>query len=395
VSKTKLSIGLNRRGLSRREFVTAGAASVCATVLSGVAGCAPDRSEPQEQAARGAQVGLVRPVPSPWFQQAGNRTVQCQLCPRKCTLAEGERAPCRVRENRGGVGHTLTYGNPALLQEDPVERKPFYHVLPGSRVLSVTTAGCNLSCHFCEAWHIALVKPEEVHNYDMPPEKIVAHALASGVRAVSYAIGEPVAFYEYMTSIAVLAKEAGLLNLVHTAAYIRPEPLKELCRTLDAANVDLKSFDPAFYQNVVGGELAPVLENLKLLRGEGVHLEITNIVIPTLNDDLGLIREMCRWIVDELGPETPLHFARFYPLFRLSTLPQTPVSVLEQAREAGLRSGLKHVYIAKVIGHEGENTFCPGCGQKVIKRIGFIVAEMNLKNGTCSNCGTAISGLWQ
>jgi pyruvate formate lyase activating enzyme len=390
VSEKKLSTHL-----SRRQFVKAGAASVCAFCLSGVAGCAPARSEPQEQAAGGAQIGLVKPVPSPWFTQAKNYTVQCQLCPRECSLAEGERSPCRVRENRGGVGYTLTYGNPALVQEDPVERKPFYHVLPGSRVLSISTAGCNLYCHFCEAWDIALVKPEEVHNYELPPEKVVAHALASGVRAVSYAFGEPAAFFEYMASTAVLAKEAGLLNLAHTAGYFRPEPLRKLCRSLDAVNVDLKSFDPAFYRNVVGGELTPVLENLKLLRDEGVHLEITNIVIPTLNDDLGLIKEMCRWIADELGTEVPLHFSRFYPLFRLSTLPQTPVSTLEQAREAGLQAGLKYVYIAKVIGHKGENTFCPGCGQKVIKRIGFVIAEINLENGACKYCGATVSGLWQ
>jgi len=390
MSKRKLSAGL-----SRREFVKAGAASVCAICLSKVAGCTPNRNRPQAQAARGAQIGLVRPVPSPWFKQAGNSKVQCQLCPRKCTLAEGERSPCRVRENRGGVGYTLTYGNPALLQEDPIERKPFYHVLPGSRVLSVSTAGCNLSCHFCEVWDIALVKPEEVHNHEMPPEKVVSRALASSVHAVSYAFGEPVAFYEYMVSTAALAKEAGLLNIAHTAGYIRPEPLKKLCRTLDAVNVDLKSFDPAFYRNIVGGELAPVLENLKLLRDEGVHLEITNIVIPTLSDDLGMIRKMCRWIADELGTDVPLHFARFYPLFRLSTLPQTPVSTLEQAREAGLQAGLKFVYIAKVVGHEGEITFCPGCGQKVIKRIGFVVAEIKLENGACKYCGTAIAGLWQ
>ncbi len=381
--------------LSRRKFIKAGAFSVCTLGLSKTTGCTPNRVKPLEQAARGAQIGLVTPVPSPWFKQTGASEVQCQLCPRECILAKGERSPCRVRENRGGVGYTLSYGNPALLQEDAVERKPFYHVLPGSRVLSVSTAGCNLSCHFCEVWDIALVKPEEVHNYEMPPEKVVAHAQASGVRALSYAFGEPVAFYEYMESTAALAKEAGLLNLAHTAGYIQPKPLKKLCRTLDAVNIDLKSFDANFYRNVVGGELAPVLESLKILRDEGVHLEITNIVIPTLSDDLGMIAKMCRWIADELGSDVPLHFARFYPLFRLSTLPQTPVSTLEQARETGLQAGLEYVYIAKVIGHEGENTFCPGCEQKVIKRIGFVIAEMNLKSGACKNCGTAVSGLWQ
>jgi len=389
--------GNRSTSLSRRELVKAGAASLCALFLSGAAGCAPDpeRDIPMGQAAAGAQIGLVKPVPSPWFAQAENNKVQCQLCPRGCVLADGERGPCRARENRDGTGYTMTYGNPALVQADPVERKPFYHVIPGSWALSIATAGCNLACHFCETWDIALVKPEEVHNYDMPPEKVVAHALAAEVRAVSYAFGEPVAFYEFMASTASLAKEAGLLNLAHTAGYIRPEPLRQLCRMLDAVNVDLKSFDENFYREVVGGELAPVLNSLKLLREEGVHLEITNIVIPTLNDDMEMIGKMCRWIASELGSDVPLHFARFYPLFRLAALPQTPVSTLEQARETGLKAGLQYVYIAKVIGHEGENTFCPGCGQKVIKRMGFVITEMQLKNGTCTNCGTAVPGLWQ
>lgn len=380
--------------LGRREFIIAGAASVCALCLAKVTGCTPEKDVPKGQAAPGEQIGLVRPVPSPWFAQTENNKVQCLLCPHECSLADGERAICRARENRGGVGYTLTYGNPALVQQDPIERKPFYHVIPGSWALSIATAGCNLACHFCETWDIALVKPEEVHNFDMPPEKVIAHALDTGVRAISYAFGEPVAFYEYMASTAALAKEAGLLNLAHTAGYIRPEPLRQLCRTLDAVNVDLKSFDQDFYRKVVGGELAPVLESLRLLRNEGVHLEITNIVIPTLNDDLATIGKMCHWIAAELGTDVPLHFARFYPLYRLSTLPQTPVATLEQARETALQAGLKFVYIAKVIGHEGENTFCPGCEHKVIKRMGFVITENNLQNGTCKFCGTALPGLW-
>lgn len=385
MSEKKLSAGLNRR-----EFVKLGAASVCALGLAATGGCAPQKNVQETDPIQGVQIGLVRPTPSPWFEQAAGKII-CRLCPKACSLAEGERAPCRVRENRQGAGYTL----PALVQVDPVERKPFYHVAPGSRALSIATAGCNLSCHFCEVWDIALVKPEEVHAYDMPPEKVVAHALASGVRALSYAFGEPVAFYEFMVDTAVLAREAGLLNLAHTAGYIQPEPLRQLCRTLDAVNLDLKSFDPAFYREVVGGELAPVLESLKIIRQAGLHLEITNIVIPTLNDDPELIREMCRWILSELGPEVPLHFARFYPLFKLATLPQTPVSTLEQSRDTALEIGLKHVYIAKVVGHEGENSFCPGCGQKVIQRVGFVVSNIKLKNGACIYCGAALSGLWQ
>jgi pyruvate formate lyase activating enzyme len=381
-------------GLSRREFLKGGAAVICALCLAGYMGCAPKRSTPKTGPPPATPKGYTSPVPSPWFSRLENDRVQCELCPKRCTLAEGERGPCRVRENREGVGYTLAYGNPALVQEDPVERKPFFHVAPGSRALSIATAGCNLACQFCAVWDMALAAPEEVHAYAMPPETVVAHAKAANVRAVSYAFGEPVAFYEYMAAIAALAREAGLMNLIHTAGYIRPAPLRELCGKLDAANVDLKSFDPVFYREVAGGELEPVLESLKLLRNAGVHIEITNIVIPTLNDDLNKIFAMCRWIAAELGPEVPLHLARFYPLYKLSALPRTPVSTLEQARETAMEAGLKFVYIAKVTGHAAENTFCPGCGGTVIKRVGFVVDEINLENGSCPACGTAIPGRW-
>jgi pyruvate formate lyase activating enzyme len=340
-------------------------------------------------------MGFVRPTRSPWFSELGNARVRCELCPKSCELAEGERAICRVRENRGGVGYTLAYGNPALIQEDPVERKPFFHVMPGSRALSIATAGCNLECKFCEVWDMALVAPEQVHAYDMPPEAVVAHALAANVRSISYAFGEPVIFYEYMAAVASLAREAGLLNLIHTAGYIQPEPLKELSGKLDAANIDLKSFDPAFYREVVGGELEPVLRTLRLLRDEGVHIEITNIVIPALSDDMEKIGEMCRWIADELGRDVPLHFARFYPLYRLSDLPRTPVSTLDRARNTALEAGLRFVYVARVTGHEGEDTFCPNCGEAVINRVGFVIDEMQLENGKCRYCGSDVPGRWE
>ncbi|MEW6522141.1 MAG: AmmeMemoRadiSam system radical SAM enzyme [Bacillota bacterium] len=377
--------------MSRRQFLKAGATAIPALCL----GCAPKRA-PTEPASPPvvAQRGRVRPQPSPWFTRLHQARVRCELCPRHCELADGQRAPCRVRENRQGVGYTLVYGNPALVQDDPVERKPFFHVVPGSRALSVSTAGCNLTCQFCEVWDLALVEPEEVHAYDMPPETLVAHARASGVRAISYAFGEPVVFYEYMAAVASLAREAGLMNLLHTAGYITPGPLIELTKNLDAVNVDLKSFDAAFYREVVGGELDTVLASLKLLREAGVHLEITNIVIPTLNDDMETIGRMCRWIAHELGPDVPLHFARFYPLYRLSALPRTPVTTLERARDTAREAGLKFVYLAKVTGHDGENTFCPGCGEMVIRRVGFVIAGMNLESGGCRFCGTAIPGRW-
>jgi pyruvate formate lyase activating enzyme len=380
--------------LSRRKFLKTGLAGVCGLSLAGNLGCVPHRASQHDPSQPLTQRGFVNPRAAAWFSPLDQGMLRCELCPHRCELAAGERSLCMVRENRQGTGYTLAYGNPALVQEDPVERKPFFHVMPGSRALSVSTAGCNLACHFCEVWDMALVDPEEVYAYDMSPDEIVAHAQSSGVRAISYAFGEPVIFYEYMLDIASRARDAGLLNLIHTAGYIQPEPLQELSEKLDAANIDLKSFDPAFYREVVGGELEPVLATVKSLREAGVHVEITSIVIPTLNDDMDMIHEMCTWIVRELGSGVPLHFSRFYPLYRLSALPRTPVSTLDQARQVALDAGLEYVYIAKVTGHEAENTFCSGCGELIIKRVGFVVDEIHLTDSRCSYCHQEIPGRW-
>jgi pyruvate formate lyase activating enzyme len=277
---------------------------------------------------------------------------------------------------------------------EPVERKPFFHVVPGSRSFSVATAGCNLECGFCEVWDTALVAPEDVHAFDLPPGTIVEKARESGARSVAYTFGEPVVFFEYMEGIATLARRAGLLSLMHSAGFINPEPLERLIPVLDAVNIDLKGFDAGFYRRVTGGELDPVLETLKALKAAGVHLEITNILIPTLNDDMGTVRRMCEWIVAELGPDTPIHFSRFYPLYKLANLPPTPVSTLNQARATAMAEGLRYVYVAKVPGHEGENTFCPGCKEMVIRRMGFMVEEMRVADGKCDGCGEPIPGIW-
>lgn len=362
--------------------------------LSALYGCRKVWRKEREAEAQVAQRGFIRPVQGDWFTQLEKGRIECSLCPLGCDLKEGERAPCRVRENRDGRGYTLSYGNPALIQEDPVERKPFFHVLPGSRALSISTAGCNLWCKFCEVWDMALVHPEEVHAYDVPPEKVIELALQAGVDSISYAFGEPVVYYEYMKDVAILAKEKGLKNLMHTAGYIQPEPLKELSSLLNGVNVDLKSFDTSFYQEVVGGELDVVLESLKILKRNQVHIEITYIVIPTLNDDLGSIEKMCKWVVDVLGPGVPLHFARFYPLYKLQNLPRTPVSTLDKARDLALETGLQYVYTGRVTGHEGESTYCPSCKETIIHRIGFVIHENNLHDGTCKYCGHKVPGQW-
>ncbi len=387
--------------LSRRQLFRRGGAWFCLLCLAGIYGCVPEddvteneKPAPSAPGAQTAQKGLIKTQRSPWYTELSGEKVRCDLCPHQCELANGERAPCRVRENRDGALYSLVYGNPALVQEDPVERKPFFHVLQGTRALSVSTAGCNLYCKFCEVWDMALVKPEELHAYEMPPEKVLQHAKTGGVEAISYAFGEPVIYYEYVTSVAKQAKDAGLLNLMHTAAYINPDPLKEILPLMDAVNVDLKGFEEDFYREYVGGELKTILSNLKIIREMGVHLEITNIVIPSLNDDPEKIGRMCEWIRDELGTEVPLHFVRFYPLYRLSALPRTPVSTMDEVRNTALESGLKYVYVSRVTGHDGENTFCPECEEKIIERKGFVIENLQMDEGKCGFCGAEVPGHW-
>ena len=380
--------GAGPGAVSRRDVLRAAAAAACALCLAG--------APPAVRVARAqtAQVGLVGRAPSPWFEPVGDGALRCTLCPHRCRLADGQRGRCRVRENRGGTGTTLTYGNPSLVQLDPVERKPFFHVLPGSRALSVSTAGCPLACRFCEVWDMALVAPEELVAYDLPPEALVRHAQEVGATAVSFAFGEPVAFFEYAVDTAALARAAGLRVLVHTSGYLEEAPLAYLAPLVDAVNVDLKAFDETFYRDSCGGELAPVLRTLRFLHDAGVHLELTHPLIPTLNDDVAQTRAMCRWIVDELGRDTPLHVSRFYPLYQLTNLPPTPVSALDRARSIAFEEGLRHVYVGRVTGHEGENTFCPHCGAIAVARLGFLVEEVAIDDGRCRACGGAIAGRW-
>lgn len=374
--------------VSRRAFLRAGVAGACALCFGGL--LAPGQAV-QAQSARLGRIGRRR---SPWFEKLSGSAVRCTLCPKGCTIQAGRRGPCRVRENRDGVGYTLVYGNPALVQLDPVERKPFFHVLPGTRALSVSTAGCPIACKFCEVWDMALVQPDDVHAYDLPPQAIVDHARSTEARSMSFAFGEPVAFFEYMHDTAALCREAGLLNLVHTSGYIAAEPLEAVVDLIDAVNIDLKGFDPQFYRRYCDAELEPVLQTLRRLHAAGVHIEITNLLIPTLNDDPKQVAAMCRWIRDELGPSVPLHFARFYPLYKLSNLPPTPVSTLDRARAVARDVGLEYVYVARVTGHEGESTYCPGCGKTIIRRLGFFVEEVALTDGACSSCGTVVPGIW-
>jgi pyruvate formate lyase activating enzyme len=223
---------------------------------------------------------------------------------------------------------------------------------------------------------------------------MVKRARDMRAHSIAFTYAEPVIFYEYMSEIAYRAKKAGLLSVIHTNGFINPDPLRNLCKVLDAAQIDLKGFTDSFYRELCSGDLAPVLETMKTLKRENIHLEITNLVIPTKNDDMSGVREMCLWVKKELGADTPIHFFRFYPLYKLKRLPPTPISTLEKARAVALSSGLEYVYIGKVPGHKGWNTFCPRCKKIIIQRTGFMIGEIHLKGGNCGYCGKPIPGIW-
>jgi pyruvate formate lyase activating enzyme len=349
---------------------------------------------PEASRAQMAKKGLIKTKLSPYFTSLDGGEIQCELCPHRCRVAKGKRGICRVRENRDGKYYSLVYGNPCAVHLDPIEKKPLFHVLPGTTSFSLATAGCNFHCKFCQNWEISQAAPEDLYSYEVPPELMVNRAKEIGARSVAYTYAEPTIFYEYMIDIGALVKKSGLLNVYHSNGFINPGPLKNLCKVLDAANIDLKGFSDNFYQELCSGNLAPVLETLKTLKQEKVHLEITNLIIPTKNDEMSMVREMCLWIKKELGPDTPIHFSRFYPLYKLKTLPQTPVSTLDKARAVALSVGLEYVYVGNVPRHEGENTFCPKCKKMLIQRTGYMVGEINVKAGKCKYCGKPIPGIW-
>ncbi len=323
--------------------------------------------------------------------------VTCELCPRGCVIPEGAAGDCRIRVNNGGKLVATTYGRPSSIQIDPVEKKPLYPFRPTASVFSVATAGCNLHCLNCQNWQLSQRGGEEMETlYHLEPEALVASALEQGCQAVAYTYSDPIVFYEYAYDSAALAREAGLSNIFVTAGYINRKPLQKICEVLDASNTDLKAFDDAFYRRINGGTLQPVLDALVTQREQGVWLEVTNLLIPTLNDDLAMVRRMARWIERNLGPDTPLHFSQFTPMYRMRNLPPTPIPTLEKARMEALDAGLHHVYIGNVFGHEAANTYCPHDGTLLIRRSGFHVEEFKLTDdGCCPACNEPIAGVWK
>jgi pyruvate formate lyase activating enzyme len=322
-----------------------------------------------------------------------SRTVECELCPTACVLDEYQVGGCRTRINKGGKLYSLVYAKPCAVAVDPIEKKPFFHFLPGSRAFSLATAGCVLGCKFCQNWEISQASPEEVSYRDLLPDDAVRQALFFGCSSITYTYTEPTVFYEYMYDIALLAERAGLRNTMHSCGYIQPRPLRTLAKHLQAADIDLKSFSEDFYSRICGGRLKPVLDALVVLKEEKVWLEITNLVIPTLNDEPAGIREMCRWIATNLGPDVPLHLSRFFPAYKLKNLPPTPPETLARARKIARDAGLRYVYIGN-LRSEAESTFCYRCNRLLVERIGYTVTQNVITAGACPSCRTKIAGIW-
>lgn len=325
------------------------------------------------------------------------REVTCELCPRGCVIPEGASGDCRIRVNIDGKLIATTYGRPSTIHIDPMEKKPLYHFHPASPVFSVATAGCNLHCLNCQNWQLSQRGGEEMETIlKLEPAELVALARAQDCQSLAYTYSDPIVFYEYVYDSSELAHQAGMSNVFVTAGYINRKPLQQLCRVIDASNTDLKAFDDGFYRRINSATLQPVLDALVTQREEGVWLEVTNLLIPTLNDDLAMIRRMAKWIRDNLGEDTPLHFSRFEPLYRLRNLPPTPTVALERARNEALDAGLHYVYIGNVFGHEAANTYCPHDGSLLIKRTGFHVDEYHLTpDGRCPTCRNIIPGVWR
>jgi len=329
-----------------------------------------------------------------FYEKLENKKVRCNLCPHHCLIPNFKKGICRVRENRDGVLYSLVYGKVVSYALDPVEKKPLYHFYPGSDIFSLATVGCNFRCLHCQNFGISQLPREQskIEGEKLLPEQIISLTKRNNCWGIAYTYTEPTIFFEYAYQISKLARKEGIKNIFVTNGFISEEALREIIPFMDAANVDLKSFSEEFYKKICGASLKPILNNLKLMKKEGVWVEVTTLIIPTLNDSEEELKKIAQFIL-KLGEETPWHLSRFYPTYKLRDPPPTPVQTLHRAREIGLKMGLRYVYTGNVPGDEGENSYCYNCGKILIRRYGYHLEIFNIENGKCKYCGTKIDGV--
>ena len=331
------------------------------------------------------------------YEHLKEKKVKCNLCSHRCIIKDGKRGICGVRENQGGILKTLVYGKLIASHIDPIEKKPLFHFMPGSLSYSIATVGCNFKCLFCQNADISQMPSD--HNGMITgdlysPEDVVDAAIKGNCKSIAYTYTEPTIFFEFAFDTAKLAHAKGIKNVFVTNGYMTSEAVHMISPYLDAANVDLKAFNESFYKEVVKARLEPVKKTLKVMKSLGIFVEVTTLLIPGLNDDKKELEKLALFLVKSLGPETPWHISAFYPTYRLTDRPPTPVETLVMAREIGIKAGLKYVYIGNVPSENGENTFCSNCGKLLINRLGFSIIKNVLENGRCPYCGAQIHGIW-
>jgi len=372
---------------TRRNFLKHGFYAVCGTSLL---------SSPWSLAWAGSTIDSSYPhlKEAYFYKKLNGKRIQCQTCPHCCLIEPKQRGRCGTKINLSGTLYSLSYGNPCTIHADPVEKKPLLHFYPGMQAFSLAVAGCNFHCLNCQNWEIAQTTPDKTRNMDLAPGRIIELAQKHGCKSIAYTYSEATTFYEYMVDISTKARKQGIKNIYVSNGYISQEALDRLCEVIDAASINLKSFSDEIYWKLNGGHLDPVLNTLKTLHERGIWLEIINLVIPTYTDDPEMIKKMCGWIIDNLGPDYPLHFSRFYPQYKLTKLPPTPVETLEKSRTIAEKAGLRHVYIGNVPG-AGDEVVCPGCKKTVVKRRGYTLLSLDIVDGKCRFCKQAVSGRWE
>ena len=332
-----------------------------------------------------------------FYEKLTDNMVNCDLCSHRCRkIADDKRGICGVRENRKGTLYSLVYGKVVAQSVDPIEKKPLFQFLPGSLSYSIATVGCNFNCGNCQNFDISqLPKMRNVMvGQETSPEEIVSAAKRNNCKSISYTYSEPTIFFEYAYDVAKLAKREGLKNVFVTNGYITGEPLRMIAPYLDAANIDLKGFREEFYRHNCGVHLQPVLDSIKLYKQLGIWVELTTLIIPTLNDSEWELKQIAEFIKNEVGEDTPWHITRFHPMYKLPDLPPTPIATLRKARQIGLDAGLRYVYEGNVPGEDGENTYCHKCKQPIIQRYGDNIQENKIKNSKCEYCGTKVDGVY-
>lgn len=320
--------------------------------------------------------------------------VKCLLCAHGCLIKPGDRGRCRTRMNVNGELRSLVYGRPVSIHVDPIEKKPFYHFLPGADAYTIGTSGCPFQCKFCQNWELSQSSPEDYPVPFASPASISRSAFERKASVIAYSYNEPTVYTEYLTDIARAGKKLGLRSVLISCGFMNEAPLAEMCSVLDAIKIDLKGFSEHFYRTVSNAELRPVLRSIQQIAKSRIHLEIVNLVVPTLNDSDTMLQELITWILAEVGPDVPIHFSRFHPDYQMLNLPPTPIATLERARDMALSRGIHYPYIGNVPRHPGNHTYCPNCKKAVIQRHGYFITEMNLKNGRCKFCRRKIAGVW-